>query len=77
MVVLCWTTSGSYLLAKLDRAVSRLCYAIFQLLPHYPCFSSNARVADLTGIDDENLDKMAGEDAKEPDEEDPDSYELA
>ena len=77
MVVLRRTTSGSYLLAELDGAVSRLRYAAFRLLPYYPRFSSDARVTDLTGIDDEDLDKMAGEDAKEPNEEDPDSYEPA
>ena len=52
-------------------------YATFRLLPYYPRFSSDVQVTDLTGIDDEDLDKMAGEDAEEPDEEDPDSYEPA
>ena len=77
MVVLRRTTGGLYLLAELDGAVSRLRYAAFRLLPYYPRFSSDVRVTDLTGIDDEDLDKMAGEDAEEPDEEDTDSYEPA
>ncbi|OJA17876.1 hypothetical protein AZE42_14006 [Rhizopogon vesiculosus] len=36
MVVLRRTTGGSYLLAKLDGAVSRLCYAAFRLIPYLP-----------------------------------------
>ena len=75
MVVLCWTTGGSYLLAELDGAVSRLCYAAFQIIPYYPCFSSVICITELTDTDDENLDKLAGEDVEEPDEEDRDSYE--
>ncbi|KIJ12988.1 hypothetical protein PAXINDRAFT_24565, partial [Paxillus involutus ATCC 200175] len=36
MVVLHQTTGGSYLLAKLDRSVSKLCFAAFHLLPYHP-----------------------------------------
>ena len=75
MVVLRRTTGGSYLLAELDGAVSRLQYAAFRLIPYYPRFSSYICTADLTGMDDEDLDNMAGEDVEEPDEESPDSYE--
>ena len=75
MVVLRQTTEGSYLLAELDGAVSRLRYAAFRLIPYYPRFSSSIRTADLTGMDDEDLDNMAGEDVDEPDEESLDSYE--
>ena len=64
MVVLCRTTSGSYLLAELDRAVSRLRYAAFRLIPYYSRLSSVIR-----------MDKLGGEDVEEPDEEDQDSYE--
>ena len=74
MVVLCRTTGGSYLLAELDRAVSRLCYAAFWLIPYYPCLSSVIHITELTDMDDENLDKLAGEDVEEPNEEDRDSY---
>ena len=76
MVVLCQTTGGSYLLAELDGAVSRLQYAAFQHIPYCPWFFSSIRTADLTGMDDEDLDNMAGENINEPDEESPDSYEL-
>ena len=75
MVVLRRTTSGSYLLAELDGAVSRLCYAAFQLIPYYSHLSSVIRIAELTDMDDENLDKLAEEDVEEPHEEDWDSYE--
>ena len=75
MVVLRWTTRGSYLLAELDGAVSRLRYAAFRLIPYYPQFSSSIHTADLTGMDDEDLDNMAGEAIDEPNEESLDSYE--
>ena len=75
MVVLHRTTGRSYLLAGLDGAVSRLRYAAFRLIPYYSCLSSVIRITELTDTDDENLDKLAGEDVEEPDEEDRDSYE--
>ena len=64
-----------YLLAELDGAVSRLRYATFRLIPYYSCLSSVIRITELTDTDDENLDKLAGEDVEEPNKEDRDSYE--
>ena len=75
MVVLRRTTSRSYLLAELDGAVSRLRYAAFRLIPYYSRLSSVICITKLTDTDDENLDKLAGEDVEEPDKEDQDSYE--
>ena len=75
MVVLRQTTSRSYLLAELDRAVSRLRYTAFWLIPYYSCLSSVICITELTDTDDKNLDKLAGEDVEESDEEDRDSYE--
>ena len=75
MVVLCQTTGGSYLLAELDRAVSRLHYTAFRLIPYYFRLSSVIRITELTDPDDENLVKLAGEDVEESDEEDRDFYE--
>ena len=75
MVVLCRTTGGSYLLAELDGAVSRLRYTAFQRIPYYSRLSSVIRITELTDTDDKNLDKLAGEDVEEPDKEDQDSYE--
>ena len=76
MVVLHWTTSGSYPPVELDEAVSRLHYAAFWLIPYYPRLSSVIHITELTDTDDENLDKLAGEDVEEPDKEDRDSHEL-
>ena len=70
MVVLRLITGGSYLLAELDGAVSRLCYAAFRLIPYYSFLSSVICITELTDTDDENLDKLAGEDVEEPDDED-------
>ena len=53
MMVLRRTTGGSYLLAELDTAVSRLRYAAFQLIPYYSHLSSIIRITDLTDTDDE------------------------
>ena len=75
MVVLRQTTGRSYLLAELDGAVSRLLYAAFQLICYYSRLSSVIHITELTDMDDENLDKLAGEDVEEADKEDRDSYE--
>ena len=72
MVVLRQTTGGSYILAELDSAVSKLRYAAFCLLPYYLRFQTNIPVTELTGLDDEDLDKLAGADVEEPDDEDSD-----
>ena len=75
MVVLRRTTGGSYLLEELDGVVSRLLYTTFRLIPYYSCLSSVICITELTDTDDKNLDKLAGENVEEPEEEDRDSYE--
>ena len=55
---------------ELNRAVSRLHYATFQLIPYYSRLSSVFHITELTDTDDKNLDKLAGEDVEELDEED-------
>jgi hypothetical protein len=72
MVVFCQTTGGSYILAELAGVVSKLRYAAFRLLPYYPRFQTNIPVTELTGLDDEDLDKLAGPDIEDPNNEDPD-----
>ena len=72
MVVLRQTTGGSYILAELDGAVSKMRYTAFCLLPYYPQFQTNIPVTELTGLDDKDLDKLAGADVEEPDDEDQD-----
>ena len=41
-------------------------------IPYYPQFQNNILVTELTGLEDEDLDKLAGADVEEPDDEDPD-----
>jgi len=66
MVVLRWTTGGSYLLAELDGAISRLQYAAFRLLPYHSCTRITIPVTDLTELSDEELDSYQAEDDIEP-----------
>ena len=70
MVVLCRTTGGSYLLAKLDGAISHLRYAVFWLLLYYPCTHIAIPVMDLTGLDDQELDDFEAEEDVERDKDD-------
>ena len=51
------------------------CLSAYPLLL-YSRLSSVIHITELTDTDDENLDKLAGEDVEELDEEDQDSYEL-
>ncbi|KIJ12693.1 hypothetical protein PAXINDRAFT_82455, partial [Paxillus involutus ATCC 200175] len=69
MIVLCRTTSGSYLLAKLDRSVSKLCFAAFRLLPYHPRSTLRIALTTITGLDKEALDHLAGIEDNEPDDE--------
>ena len=70
MVVLRRTTGGSYLLAELDGAVSRLRYAAFRLVPYFPRSHSKIPVTSITGMEDEDLDHLAEELSEDRDEED-------
>ena len=56
MMVLHQTTGGSYLLAELDGAISKLWYAAFQLLSYYPRTKISIPVMDLTKLGNEELD---------------------
>jgi hypothetical protein len=76
MVVLRRTIGGSYLLAELDGSVSRLRYTAFRLIPYHPRTTSRIPVTSITGLDDEDLDHMAGEEVEEPVDEDPDADPL-
>ena len=48
---------GSYLLGEMDRSVSQLRYAAFQLLPYFPRTQITIPVTDLTGLADDELDE--------------------
>ncbi|OAX32308.1 hypothetical protein K503DRAFT_702238 [Rhizopogon vinicolor AM-OR11-026] len=72
LVVLRRTIGGSYLLAELDGAVSKLRFAAFQLIPYYPRNRLRISVTSITGFDDVGLDHMASEDMEELDNEESD-----
>jgi len=76
MIVLRRTIGGSYLLAELDGSISKLCYAAFRLTPYHPRNHTRIPVTSITGLDEEDLDRMAGEDVEELDDEDPESHFL-
>jgi hypothetical protein len=76
MIVLRRTIGGSYLLAELDGSVSKLRYAAFRLTPYHPRNHTRIPVTSITGLDDEDLDRMAGEDVEELDDEDPEFHFL-
>ena len=54
------------MLAELDGSVSKLCYATFCLIPYHPRTTSRIPVTSVTGLDDEDLDRMAEEDVERP-----------
>ena len=58
------------MLAELDGSVSKLCFAAFCIVPYYLRFCSSIPVTDLSGFDDQTLDKLAAEDDEELDNED-------
>ncbi|KAI6152640.1 hypothetical protein BKA82DRAFT_114660, partial [Pisolithus tinctorius] len=66
MVVLRRTTGGSYLLAKLDGSISKLCFTAFHLLPYHPWSQTRATVTRITGLDDEELDHLFEEAEDDP-----------
>ena len=70
IVVLQRTTGGSYLLAELDGAISRLRYAAFWLLLYYPCMHITIPVMDLTRLNNRELDDFEAEEDVGRDEED-------
>ena len=70
MVVLCWTTRGSYLLTKLDGTMSKLWYTAFRLLLYYPRTKILILVMDLIGLGDQELDDYKAEEDVECNKED-------
>jgi len=69
MIVVRCTKGGAYILAKLDGAVSKLCYAAFHLLPYLPRNEAKISVTSITGLDEEVLNSLASENIEEPDDE--------
>jgi hypothetical protein len=71
MVVVRRTKGGSYMLAKLDGAISKLQFATFRIIPYYPRCDERVSVTEMTGVDDESIDKMEANETVEPEEDDP------
>jgi hypothetical protein len=71
MVVVRHTKGGSYMLAKLDGAISKLRFATFRVIPYYPRCNERVSVTEMTGVDDKSIDKMEASETIEPEEDDP------
>jgi hypothetical protein len=71
MVVVRHTKGGSYMLAKLDGAISKLQFTAFHVIPYYPHCDEHVSVTEMTGVDDESIDKMEASETVEPEEDDP------
>jgi hypothetical protein len=69
MIVVRHTKGGTYILAELDGAVSKLRYVAFRLLPYLPCNKAKISVTSITGLDEEALNSLASENVEEPDDE--------
>jgi hypothetical protein len=52
MVILWCTLNGAYHLGELDGAISKLCYAAFQLIPYHACSRSFIPVTHVVGCSD-------------------------
>jgi hypothetical protein len=71
MVVVCRTKGGSYMLAELDGTISKLRFAVFCIIPYYPRCNKRVSVTEMTGVDNESIDKMEASKTVEPEEDDP------
>jgi hypothetical protein len=71
MVVVRHTKGGSYMLAELDSAISKLRFTAFCVIPYYPCCDERVSVTEMTGVDDKSIDKMEASETIEPEEDDP------
>jgi hypothetical protein len=69
MIVVCHTKGSTYILAELDGAVSKLCYAAFCLLPYLLHNETKISVTSIRGLDEEVLNSLASENVEEPNDE--------
>jgi len=51
MVVVRRTKGGSYMLAELDGAISKLRFTAFRIIPYYPHCDEHVSVTEMTGVD--------------------------
>jgi hypothetical protein len=59
------------MLAELDGAIFKLRFAMFCVIPYYLRCDEHISVTEMTGIDDESIDKMEVSETTEPEEDDP------
>jgi hypothetical protein len=71
MVVVRHMKGGSYMLAELDGAISKLRFAAFHIIPYYPHCDERVSVTEMTGVDNESIDEMEASKTIEPEEDDP------
>jgi hypothetical protein len=71
MVVVCHMKGGSYMLAELDGAISKLQFAVFCIIPYYPHCNKRISVTEMMGVDNESIDEMEASETIEPEEDDP------
>ena len=65
-----------YRLAELDGAVSTLHYAAFRLVPYHPRDKMRVPVTTITGLGEEELDRLTQDEVKEAHDDDPDLHTL-
>jgi hypothetical protein len=71
MVVVHCMKGGSYMLAELDGTISKLQFAVFHVIPYYPCCDERISVTEMTGVDNKSIDKMEVSKTIEPEEDNP------
>jgi hypothetical protein len=71
MVVVGRTKGGSYMLAELDGTISKLCFAVFRVIPYFPSSKDRISVTQMTGIDDDSIDQFEAGENIEPEEDNP------
>lgn len=71
MVVVRRTKGGSYMLAEIDGAISKLRFAAFRVIPYFPRSKDRVSVTQMTGIDDDSIDQLEVGETIEPEEDDP------
>ncbi|KIK38540.1 hypothetical protein CY34DRAFT_25606 [Suillus luteus UH-Slu-Lm8-n1] len=59
---------GSYMLTELDGMISKLCFAMFHVIPYYPRSKYCISVTQMTGIDDNSIDQPEAGKNIEPEE---------
>jgi hypothetical protein len=71
MVVVRRMKGGSYMLAKLNGAISKLQFTTFRIIPYYLRCDECISVTEMMGVDDKSIDKLEVSKTIEPDEDNP------